>query len=192
MFELKQESVSDKITRYQLLQNNSLLGYDEVIELWLDNVDFRLFFFEILINAPYLAYRFETPPISQHNAFRKFEFVLIDSPWLDVKPDKAPFADHINKAVSDIIDFENLGGDARLVVPCPTGKNCKFSHLATFMRNATQAHKHCLWQRVAKCMIEKISAQTIWLNTAGGGVDWLHVRLDSRPKYYAYLSYKHA
>ncbi|MGI9175867.1 MAG: DUF6940 family protein [Rhodothermales bacterium] len=25
----------------------------------------------------------------------------------------------------------------------------------------------------------------MWLSTAGGGVSWLHVRLDSRPKYYA-------
>ena len=30
----------------------------------------------------------------------------------------------------------------------------------------------------------------IWLNTAGGGVAWLHIRLDHRPKYYRYLPYK--
>ncbi len=32
----------------------------------------------------------------------------------------------------------------------------------------------------------------LWLSTAGGGVAWLHVRLDSRPKYYGYSPYKTA
>jgi len=29
-----------------------------------------------------------------------------------------------------------------------------------------------------------------WLSTAGGGVAWLHVRLDTRPKYYRYNPYR--
>ncbi len=29
-----------------------------------------------------------------------------------------------------------------------------------------------------------------WLNTEGGGVAWLHVRIDQRPKYYHYAPYK--
>ncbi len=35
-----------------------------------------------------------------------------------------------------------------------------------------------------------ISDRPIWLSTAGGGVAWLHVRLDSTPKYYGYAPYR--
>ena len=31
-----------------------------------------------------------------------------------------------------------------------------------------------------------------WLSTAGLGVPWLHLRLDTRPKYYQYGPYKNA
>ncbi len=34
------------------------------------------------------------------------------------------------------------------------------------------------------------SKDTLWLSTAGLGVDWLHVRIDSRPKYYRHGPYK--
>ena len=32
--------------------------------------------------------------------------------------------------------------------------------------------------------------ETTWLSTSGLGVYWLHVRLDSYPKYYTYRPYK--
>ncbi len=39
-------------------------------------------------------------------------------------------------------------------------------------------------------MLKRVSRKPVWLNTAGGGVAWLHVRLDDRPKYYGYQNYK--
>ena len=39
-------------------------------------------------------------------------------------------------------------------------------------------------------MEARIGIQPIWLSTAGMGVPWLHVRLDSRPKYYAFGPYR--
>ena len=50
--------------------------------------------------------------------------------------------------------------------------------------------KHSLWQEVGRVMQQKLTAKPIWLNTAGAGVPWLHIRLDSQPKYYEYKSYK--
>ena len=32
-------------------------------------------------------------------------------------------------------------------------------------------------------------AMPTWLSTAGMGVSWLHVRLDSQPKYYGFAAY---
>jgi len=41
-------------------------------------------------------------------------------------------------------------------------------------------------------MQKQISDRPTWLSTAGLGVYWLHLRLDSRPKYYRYQPYKAA
>lgn len=39
-------------------------------------------------------------------------------------------------------------------------------------------------------MLEKKDVP-IWLSTSGLGVYWLHVRLDTRPKYYNHDEYKY-
>ena len=35
-----------------------------------------------------------------------------------------------------------------------------------------------------------LSEKPLWLSTAGGGVAWLHLRIDSRPKYYSHRPYR--
>ena len=86
--------------------------------------------------------------------------------------------------------FENLGKDAILVVPSPLGSEPAYSHLAAFIRYAPENQRHLLWRIVGQTVQNEISARPLWVSTAGGGVDWLHVRLDSRPKYYGYAPYK--
>ncbi len=39
-------------------------------------------------------------------------------------------------------------------------------------------------------MTQRIGAMPVWLSTAGAGVSWLHVRLDTRPKYYHHGPYR--
>ena len=39
-------------------------------------------------------------------------------------------------------------------------------------------------------MKELVDQHSVWLNTAGNGVIWLHIRLDSRPKYYKTDTYR--
>ena len=190
MYALQVESVSVDITKYSIFSESELLQYDQVIALWTTDFAFRTFFIEVLSAAPYRTYRFETPPVCKQKSADLFEFVLIDSPELDVKADLSPFAEHITSAQMDVVDFDNLAGDARLVVPCPQFSDSVYPHIAAFMRQAPQSQKHNLIQRVARCLMHKLNQQTVWLNTAGGGVDWLHVRLDSRPKYYVYHPYK--
>jgi hypothetical protein len=46
-----------------------------------------------------------------------------------------------------------------------------------------------LWRNVGETMQQRITDRPVWLNTAGGGVSWLHVRLDSWPKYYRFRPY---
>ena len=148
-------------------------------------------FISVLAGTEYGAFRWETPPLVTGNQERPFEFVLLDSPGLDTPGDATAFASHFtNPATGDgVIAFSNLGGDALLVVPQPLGPAMFYGHLAAFTRQAPREQNHALWQAVGRNMRERIGEQPIWLSTAGGGVPWLHVRLDTRPKYYGHEPY---
>ncbi len=93
-----------------------------------------------------------------------------------------------------MITFENLGRNAILVVPCPSDgardDQRHFVHLAAFVREAEQDQVDEFWKKVGQAMYERVNDKPTWLNTAGMGVAWLHVRLDRRPKYYAHGPYK--
>lgn len=86
--------------------------------------------------------------------------------------------------------FDNLGNDAKLIAPVPGDRQQNYSHIGVFTKEAPEEQQQALWQRVGRVTEEQISGQPLWLNTAGGGVAWLHVRLDSSPKYYRYHPYK--
>jgi hypothetical protein len=145
----------------------------------------------MLANAPFAAYRWETPPNTSRTANRAFEFVLLDSPGLASNPAPEAFAEHFRRSSSQsVIDFPNLGGDAILVVPCPNGPQSDYGHLAAFLREAPEEQKHALWSRVGTVTTHRLGAAPVWLSTAGAGVSWLHVRLDNRPKYYGYRPYR--
>jgi hypothetical protein len=136
------------------------------------------------------AYRWETPAVTQFNIDREFECVLLDSPGLGKNPDANAFSQYYRThAVDDVAVFPNLGRDAILIVPSPVTSESAYGHLAAFNRLAPDHQKHSLWQRVGETMLRHVGEKPVWLNTAGGGVSWLHVRLDSRPKYYGYSPY---
>jgi hypothetical protein len=108
---------------------------------------------------------------------------------LDVQADRRDFAAHFTD--DSVVSFDNLGADALLVAPCPQSVAANYSHLAAFVRTAPALQQHALLQLVAQEVLARIDDTPLWLNTAGGGVDWLHVRLDRRPKYYRYDSFRH-
>lgn len=186
------ESTGNGILKVQLLESDTVLSYRSVISLWQQSEAFRSFYIEFLSSVKYTAYRWETPPLSTETVDQSFEFVIIESPELDVLADAEAFSDYFSGTQSeeDIVAFPNLGRDAWLVVPCPKTDYEAYSHLAVFSRRAPDYQNHELWQRVGLLVSTQLSRSPKWLNTAGGGVAWLHVRLDSRPKYYCYRPYK--
>lgn len=174
-----------------ILRNAHRLRYDEVLKLWQDDAEFRSFFLSILAEAPFSAYRWETPPITTATADRVFEFVLLDDPGLDRTPDTQTFSRYFDTdSPEGIVAFPNLGNDAFLVVPSPRGAASAYGHLAAFVRQASLSQNHALWQQVGQVMEQQLNRKPIWLSTAGGGVSWLHVRLDSYPKYYGFSPYR--
>lgn len=178
-----------RVLKARLFEGGQQLSCREVYARWREDEDFRAFFIETLADAPFEAFRWETPPVTAASLEVGFEFVLVDSPYLAGQASPRAFSEHFASGEAVAV-FPNLGGDAMLVVPAPAGDREHYAHLGAFLRGAPESQVHALWAAVGKAMEEQVGGRPVWLNTAGGGVPWLHVRLDSRPKYYVYGGYR--
>ena len=184
--------VGERSRKVRICRDGRPVSYAEALNLWQTDERFRSLFISILSEVEFPSYRWETPPVCKRNEERPFEFVILASPELDTRPDPTAFASYFDTPdVEDgIVTFPNLGNDAFLVVPTPREPISAYGHLAAFTRKAPQAQNHALWRIVGRTMQHRLGNRPIWLSTAGGGVAWLHVRLDSRPKYYAFGPYR--
>lgn len=178
--------------KYRVLENGSPMPFRRFFELLQANEGFADWYSAELAAFDAEAFYWELPPLTIATIGRDAEFVLIEAPSLArFAPEPAPFAQHFARAPGeDVIVFPNLGGDAVMVVPCPRGPDEHYPHLAAFLRSAETRQVRTLWQTTAQEMLRHVGERPTWLSTAGGGVAWLHVRLDSRPKYYSYEPYR--
>jgi hypothetical protein len=69
-------------------------AFRDVLCAWQSDAAFRSLFNAQLAGAPYTAFRWETPPVTDTTVTRPFEFVLLDSPGLAQSPDLQAFAEH--------------------------------------------------------------------------------------------------
>lgn len=186
-----EEGRSLKIT---ISKQSTILRYAEVLKLWQKDEGFRDFFIDLISNLPFKGFFWETPPVTASDAGKKpFEFVVINSGILaNAKPNQAAFNTYFARATEDgIVTFTNIGNDATLVVPCPVDDPVKYTHIAAFIRTAPQEQKHALLKNIGEAVESQLSNSPLWVNTAGLGIYWLHIRIDSRPKYYRHMPYKY-
>jgi len=195
MWKSQIDTVRQGCVRIRIAVGERSLCYAETLELWAGEGGFRDWFSHVLLNAPFDAYCWECPPLVRSSIDREFEFVLIDVPALHhLRADPQPFAEQFARCDTgtSIVAFSNLGGDAFLVVPLPVGGGSTYAHLASFLRSAPQGQCHALWEAVGGAIKAHVSDDPLWVSTAGLGVSWLHVWLDTRPKYYRFHGYKGA
>mmetsp|Transcript_6201 Transcript_6201/g.9673 ORF Transcript_6201/g.9673 Transcript_6201/m.9673 type:complete len:417 (+) Transcript_6201:148-1398(+) len=173
---------------------------------------------KVIASSPYDSVLFETPGCNWINsAIKPFEFALVNEPNLKVfaesNPDRHAFEEYFtsqscssseNDGGSDQIEiavcaFPNLGKDATLISPLPQSgiNDATYSHLASFIRNAPQEQVTQFWKLSAKEFIEELKHKHerineyagTWFSTNGMGVAWLHLRIDSLPKYFSYAPF---
>ncbi len=193
MWKYTKNQLDNRTLHFKITENEVLLSYRQVLELWKSHPDFRKFYTQLLRDLPFDAGFWECRPVTKSDLGDPFEFVFINGPVLNNVPaDKNSFRNQFaqNTKAESVISFMNLGKDARLVVPAPNGPEKDYVHLLRFLRNAPEAQIDLFWQKVGEAMQERISDKKVWLSTAGLGVFWLHVRMDSRPKYYRFNNYK--
>lgn len=176
-----------------ICRGEELLSFADVIDMWADDEEFRDCFVKLLKDVPYSAIRWETPPLTIHSINRPFECVVLNSPDLIRNADRKTFADLFGQMEEGGVgEFPNLGGDAIMILPRPVDADSSYSHLLSFLNTAPRSQVHSFWQLVGDSVMHRLGDRPLWLNAAGGGVSWLHVRLDDKPKYYVYRPYRDA
>ncbi len=165
------------------------ISAQQVFALWKRDERFRAFWRESLRTVSFEAYCWECPPVRTQDAGGVFECVFVSSPLLSpMPPDPGPFEEYFKEGCR-AVSFESLGHDALLVAPCPGEPGTDFAHLARFVATAPEEQQSALWASVGAAVEGRLSDRPLWLSTAGLGVSWLHIRLDSRPKYYRHVPY---
>ena len=66
-----------------------------------------------------------------------------------------------------------------------------FAHFASFVRDkGASAQADRFLRATGAAVMERLGTLPLWVSTSGAGVYWLHLRLDSDPKYYTYAPYR--
>lgn len=149
---------------------------------------FGSWFSKVLADMPFTDFFWECPPITRACVSRPFEFTVVRARGFRAASPQA-FARHFDDRAA--VSFKNIGGDAVLVAPTP--RDYQYGHIAAFCRQAPPDVQDDFWREVATALDNELEARgddPTWLSTAGTGVPWLHVRLDSFPKYYHTQDYK--
>lgn len=178
--------------RYLLQADGRPLSFGDLIDRWSFDEAFCHEFTKLLAASPFAAFRWEMPALTPTSRLAPAEFVVIDTPaFARRRSDRRTFAEKFAPSRNEgIVAFANLSGDAQMVVPSPLTPADDFGHIAAFLRTATTAQTKAFWRTIGGLMSQFTGNPPVWLNTAGGGVAWLHVRLDSRPKYYQHTPYR--
>jgi hypothetical protein len=178
--------------RVALFRDGCAASFAEVIAAWRDAADFRAFFVGELASTDQRAFFWEMPPIRRGHTGRSYEHVTIRSEALArMAPDADAFAAKFESGEDSVVTFRNLGGDALLVAPRPMGEPRSYAHLAAFLLTAPEAQRQELFRVLGHAIVGELQRKPdrIWISTSGLGVAWLHVRLDSYPKYYQHRPY---
>jgi len=192
MWKISEIETADNFSRFQILENNQTISFQGWTEQISNDEDFIKFYINHLASIPFDAFFWEVKPTNKLFWESAFEFVITNSVSLaNIKANKKSFSDKFISG-EPVVVFPNLGKDALLIVPCPFAQDQAYGHMADFIRHAPLQQKLAFWTKVGLEYQSKITEDFIWLSTAGLGVPWLHVRLDSKPKYYRYQPYKKA
>jgi hypothetical protein len=175
----------------RLYTDDEPLTMRDVLAGWRIDETFRDLFTAELAASPYRAFFWEMPAVSHAVLANPFECAVIGSEALaGMRADDSDFAEYLISAADSVASFPNLGGDALLIAPSKiSGADC-YAHFAAFLRDGPREQQHALFQRLAKKTENLLNAgHRFWISTSGLGVPWVHVRLDSYPKYYQYRPY---
>lgn len=132
-------------------------------------------------------WRFEQFPISADHGVRVR--VMRGGRAVDVQAFASGLRDEVSVRDSFVEQIANCPYDA-MFWETPPFTRSTLSSPFEYVRQAPRARVHELLGRVGQCLLERVGDDPSWLSSSGLGVAWLHLRLDSRPKYYNHKPYR--
>lgn len=189
-FEFTSEQLNAKTFRYFLYVDGAVLSFSDWMRFMLTSQAFVINFNRIFVESTMESYFWEVRPLTRNILDKPFEFVLVESKKLPfIKQNGSAFKAYFRKK-DLVVVFPSLRKDAQLIVPTPISENTNYSQISKFSRSAEEKQIIEFWKNVALVYREAIGTKKKWLSTSGLDVYWLHVRVDSRPKYYQHNDYK--
>lgn len=206
-FSIEKESYSEKTDLYRIFKGEEPLTYNilaQDLESETENI-LKGLISDILKDSQFKAFFWEFAPVVPIEAKdTAVSFAITQSKQLEkIEQNSRPFKKHISKAREldvDVAVFKSLGGDAELIIPAPSANDEMlgyYSHIAGFVRNGKETEIFSLFRVLGNKLNERFidkekmrSAKPLWISTSGLGVYFLHLRLDSRPKYYVHKPFK--
>tara|TARA_B110000037_G_scaffold222400_1_gene297039 strand:- start:1378 stop:1863 length:486 start_codon:yes stop_codon:yes gene_type:complete len=140
------------------------------------------------INKPFF---YETSFISS-NYEEEYKEKFIESDLFDnIKQNYKLFKKYIIKSKNKyVITFLNLSKTSLLIIPYPK-QNKKFTTLKHFIDNSTKLQQKKFWKKVSNSIKKMLKIyKKVWVSTHGTGVPYLHIRIDTIPKYYITNKFK--
>lgn len=177
--------------RFRITENHKTLSFRDVFELWQNNPEFVQFYQNVLSGLGFTAFCWEHPVLTLSLLDQKYECTLQKSALLDQLPvnEKAFKSHNLQEALA--VDFLNLGKDARLVIPTKKSNKEIYNHFGKFLKFDQNQQVEAVFKKTGSTVVNELEKHpNIWLNTAGLGVIWLHIRMDTKPKYYKTKAYK--
>ena len=182
---------NENATRFQILNGEHPLSFEEVLMLWQGSPDFVLFYRETMKSFEYSGCFWEHPALKLEYVKAPYEAMLLKTENFSKRSiDTQAFSERIH-STSLVECFDNLGRNAKLIVPTLKLDKEVYKQFGSFINGASVEQVNAFFAAVgSELETELANGKQIWLNTAGLGVIWLHARLDTRPKYYKIKAYK--
>lgn len=183
-------SNDNQTIKFYIEESGKKISVADFINNLIESKYFRFYYNTLLKDSSFIAFFWENIPFTKNSLTIDYEFSLVNSTSLmNQKSDPSAFDDYFKKE-EEVVSFSNLRGDANLIVPCPNQNLDSYSHIGNFVRSSDMNQIDKLWEMVGNEISKSLRDNPIWLSTAGLGVPWLHIRIDSNPKYYRTLAYR--
>ena len=158
--------------------------WGEVLQKWLKN-DYPKY--PRHINCRFF---YETSPYVNYDSPYE-EKIIVNFQLKTLIQNTDAFKQHIKDSNDEhVTSFFNLSKSSMLVIPMPR-KGKIFTTLKDFMDNASEKQQQKFWNIVAVKAIEMNKQHgKVWISSHGLGVPYLHIRIDTYPKYYVTTKFK--
>ena len=95
---------------WRWFRGDEFLSFEDFLMGLASDESHREVFLRHLRESPFVALRWECPPLTETSLSQPFECIIHDAPELDVTAERRDFAAHFT--TDAVVSFDNLGADA--------------------------------------------------------------------------------